>query len=419
MTPATQRCIVKRPAARRDDEGEHVNRSMPHRHPQLARRCRLLTAAAALALAACGSDAAGNPGPATTVLVVTSDTDPAVTETTVVETSVPTTVVATTSPPVTDPPPTVPAPVLPPEPMVLFEWYPAGEDRKSIIVSDESLAAPPVRVVPESAGAAVHSNWSHDGTRFTWEVLRDDDTASVWVADADGTNAVETVVCPSAPCVEMSYPSFSPDDARMLVTRYDLLDDGNWGPSHLVLADLTTGEQTIIASTADGTTSFYLADMSPDGSMVAATLETYSDGTQSVRTKSEIVVVDTDPSTSDAPIPVTDPALFAGYPSWHPTDDRILFASWDLDAYQGAEKSQLYTVASDGSALTQMTNVDYSSNGRRPGEARWTPDGQRIIAGVGVVEQGRVVDVKIAWVDPITGTIDETSASGAMPSLQP
>jgi len=45
--------------------------------------------------------------------------------------------------------------------------------------------------------------------------------------------------------------------------------------------------------------------MSPDRSRVAATLETYTDPTQSVRTESEIVVVDTDPSTTDEPKPIT------------------------------------------------------------------------------------------------------------------
>ncbi|CAN5232285.1 hypothetical protein BH18ACT5_BH18ACT5_10180 [soil metagenome] len=59
-----------------------------------------------------------------------------------------------------------------------------------------------------------------------------------------------------------------------------------------------------------------------------------------------------------APLPVTDRALFAVYPRWHPTDDRILFASWDLDAFQGYEASQIYTVAFGGSKMTQITHVD-------------------------------------------------------------
>ncbi len=307
---------------------------------------------------------------------------------------------------------------LPPEPLVLYEWYPAGESTKTIIVSDDELTAPPVRVVPESDGDAVHSSWSRDGSQFTWEVLRSD-AASVWTANADGSDPVERVVCEATPCVQISYPAFSPDGSQLLVTRFDIADNGDWGPSHLVVVDLATGEQTIVASTEGGTTSFYSASWSPDGSNVAAQLETYPDASQSTKTGSTIVVVDTDPATVDAPEPVTDPALFAGYPRWHPTDDRILFASWDLDGFQGDEQSQLYTVRSDGSGLTQITNVDHTTTSRRPGEASWTPDGKRIIASVGVVEGGRVVDVKVSWIDPTSGLITETAASGAMPALQP
>lgn len=56
--------------------------------------------------------------------------------------------------------------------------------------------------------------------------------------------------------------------------------------------------------------------------------------------------------------------------------DRILFASWGVDAYQGDEESQFYTIHLYGSGLTQITDVDHTSTRRRPGEATWTPGGQ-------------------------------------------
>jgi len=302
--------------------------------------------------------------------------------------------------------------------MMLFEWYPAGGDTKSIVVSDATASAPAVQIVPDTAGAAIHANWSHDGTMLTWEVLGDD-TASAWVANADGSLPMEVAVCPGDRCVQMAWPSFSADDTSLLVTRYDLADNGDWGQSHLVLVDIATGEQTVIASTPDGTTSFYSASMSPDGTQVAAALETYTDATQDERVGAGIVVYDTDPATADEPMTVTPGELFAGYPRWHPSEPRILFASWDLDAFQGAEPSQLYTVAPDGSSLVQITDVDHTTTTRRPGEANWTPDGTGIVASIGIVRGGSVADVKIATVDPGTGAITETATSGAMPSLQP
>lgn len=364
----------------------------------------VLIATAATTLAACGSSDgdAGSDNSAASSITADSITADSITV------------------PVTDAPPETESTVLslPPEPLVLYEWYPAGGSTKTIIVSDDELTAPPVGVVPESGGAAIHSSWSRDGSQFTWELLAGD-TATVWTANADASDPMERVVCESAPCVQMAYPSFSPDGSQLLVTRFDIAEDGDWGQSHLVVVDLVTGGQTIIASTADGTTAFYSSTWSADGSNVAAQLEMYPDASQSGVTGSTIVVVDTDPATADAPKPVTDPELFAGYPRWHPTDDRILFASWDLNGFQGDEQSQLYTISSDGSGLTQITNVDYTTTSRRPGEATWTPDGRRIIASVGVVEGGRVVDVKVSWIDPTTGAITETSASGAMPDLQP
>ncbi|MGE0308898.1 MAG: TolB family protein [Acidimicrobiia bacterium] len=384
---------------------------------------------AATALAACGSDEDADQAATDSAqleqAVPTSSTGPVATQP--ATTPAPASPATTDTPSTTSPtsPPTTPAstaaprPNLPAEPRVLYEWYPAGEDTKTIIVSDETLATPSVRIVPEGDGAAVHSSWSTDGSQFTWEVLRGNDTSSVWTADADGSNATERVTCLADPCVEMSYPAFSPDDSKLLVTQFDLAPDGNWGVSHLVVVDLATREQTVIASTADGTTSFYSATWSPDASKVAVALETYTDETQNSRSGAEIVVYDTDPATDDDPVTVTPPDLFAGYPRWHPTDDRILFASWDLDAYQGTEPSQLYTVASDGSQLQQITHVDYAATQRRPGEATWTPNGNRIIAGIGVVINGGVGDVKIAYIDPTSGEITETEASGAMPALQP
>lgn len=387
-------------------------------HPTPRRRtertiARLAPILLVAALTACGdseSNASDSSGSANATLT----TEPAVTSGRSTE-QAPTPLA---SAPTTDVSPQGPVD-LPAEPRVLYEWTPPGEDVKSIIVSDKTLTASPVRIVPESNGAAIHSNWSHDGSMITWEVLAGD-TATVWTAEADGTEPTERVTCPGEPCVQMAWPSYSNDDRELLVTRYDLAADGDWGPSHLVLVDLASGQQTIIASTADGTTSFYVATMSPDGSQVAATLETYTDATQETRTQSEIVVVDADPITTDPPISVTDAELFAGFPDWHPTDDRILFASWNLDAYRtGDEESQLYTVVADGSALTQITAVDYETSRRRPGYARWTPDGESIIASVSQRENGELVDVKIAYIDLTTGEISESTASGAMPSLQP
>ncbi len=400
-----------RPPGANDRQMSHMHQHLAPRTSSNARPVHPILGAllTVFALGACGTDAEDAGATESTATSDTSRTTESAAATTT----------STGTPPTTSATTTAPAAELPSPPRVLYEWYPAGENVKTIIVSDETLRTPPVRVVPDGDGAAVHASWSTDGTQLTWEVLRSNDTSSVWTADADGSNPVERVTCLADPCVEMSYPAFSPDDSKLLVTRFDLAPDGNWGVSHLVVVDLATDEQTIIASTEDGTTSFYSGTWSPDGSQVAVALETYTDPSQSNRSGAEIVVYDTDPSTDDEPVTITPAELFAGYPRWHPTENRILFASWDIDAYQGSEPSQLYSAAADGSELTQITNVDYSTTQRRPGEATWTPDGNRIIATIGVVINGGLGDAKVAYIDPTTGAITETEASGAMPDLQP
>ncbi|NQX13704.1 PD40 domain-containing protein [Microbacteriaceae bacterium VKM Ac-2855] len=307
---------------------------------------------------------------------------------------------------------------LPLEPRTLLEWYPNGANHKTIYVSDAAAADAAVQIVPDSAGNSVHASWSHDGEEIVWEVLSDNDTATVWTAHADGSDPRQEVACAEDPCVEMSWPAFSPDGTRILSTRYDREPGGDWGPSHLVVTDRGTGDQTILASTNDGATAFYSSSWSPDGSHIAAQLETYPDATESEITGSSIVVTDADPATTVPPTRITDAALFAGYPRWHPTEDRILFASWDLNAFQGDEASQLYTVTPDGFELTQITHIN-TADGIRPGEASWTPDGTRIITALGTVSRQEVVTVTIGFVDPATGDIDATNQSGAMPSLQP
>lgn len=329
---------------------------------------------------------------------------------------------ACTGAPSTDPEPSADptsGATLPDGQLVLFEWYPAGGDQKTIVVSNADLTAPAVEVAePSSSASNVHADWAPERDRFAYEVLTNEGTSSIWVASADGSEGFEAIACDAEPCLQMSWPAWSADGSAILAVQYDLADNGDWGPSHLVVVELETGERTVLASTADGATAFYLPTWSPDGSQVAVHLESYPDAAETEITGSVVIVYDADPTTADVGLPITPTELFAGYAKWHPTEDRILFASWDLNAFQGDEASQLFEVRSDGSGLRQITSLDAANDGR-PGEASWTPDGAGIIAAIGHVSAGSVDDVKIAYIDPTTGEVQRSMQSGAMPKLQP
>ena len=75
-----------------------------------------------------------------------------------------------------------------------------------------------------------------------------------------------------------------------------------------------------------------------------------------------------------APESITEPGQFARV-DWHPTEELIVFGDYDIGGVESTdEPTNLYTVRSDGSELTQITWFG-------PGEARasqpsWTADGR-------------------------------------------
>jgi Tol biopolymer transport system component len=94
---------------------------------------------------------------------------------------------------------------------------------------------------------------------------------------------------------------------------------------------------------------------------------------------------------------LTDPAMFASYPDWSPTDDRIAFITYDLGAFpETTHTSNLFTIRADGSELRQVTHE--KPDGARVGQPSWTPDGREILVTVLDGDTRR-----LAFVTPSTG----------------
>lgn len=83
-----------------------------------------------------------------------------------------------------------------------------------------------------------------------------------------------------------------------------------------------------------------------------------------------IAVVDLRDGPEGTPftIPGTDP--FAHHPDWSPTDDLIVFTTYDLSFYSQTDEP-------NGTELTQITFFGPGED--RATQPRWTPDGRRII----------------------------------------
>ena len=89
---------------------------------------------------------------------------------------------------------------------------------------------------------------------------------------------------------------------------------------------------------------------------------------------STIGIVDLDASTPKF-TPITKPAMWATYPDWHPTDDRIVFSTRPWTELPDGP-SRLYTIRPDGSELTPLTPADDPARAVQPS---WTPDGTSVV----------------------------------------
>ena len=224
------------------------------------------------------------------------------------------------------------------------------------------------------AGAA-HPDWSHDGKRLTF-IADEADTRDIWVADLDGSRATRVFDC-VAPCVDADGPAWSPDDRQIAFRTFDLVD-GEFSGSTLKVLDVNSGSVTNVASTTapefigNGTS----VRWSPDGRTIVMDIATIQDpGTdQETVTSTAIATFELgDPPT--ALHSIAGLVAMPSYVDWHPTQDLLVFMAPTPDAMDpGREHFDLYTVASDGSGLTQLTRFGPDRSAWGPMGARWSID---------------------------------------------
>lgn len=255
---------------------------------------------------------------------------------------------------------------------IVFQWIAGPGDGIYLMDSDGSDVQP---LYPPDA---IHPDWAHDGRRLAFEVPTPAGI-DIYIGSVDGsppTLLVDHAICPDF-CIEVAHPAWSPDDATIAYVRnrYDV-EEQRLIASTLEAVEVATGA-TQVLYTAPTDRFLGYPRWSPDGTQVVF-VATFLDADPSAPVVgSAIFVIDaTNPAAE--PDALTEPEMFATYPDWSPTDDLIIFSTYDLGEFQSTdEASNLYTIRPDGSGMTAVTSFDRMD--QRATQPTWTPDGLRII----------------------------------------
>jgi Tol biopolymer transport system component len=245
--------------------------------------------------------------------------------------------------------------VLPGEPWIVYQAPTANGTSPLRLVrpdgSDDHRLLDIDPLIPDTA----HPDWSPDGDRIAFDVWTPRPAGplrlTIWTVRADGSDAREVATC-HPPCLQLSYPAWSPDGRSLALMRFDIRPNGDWGPSAVEVLDLDTGERRPVATTADGTSAYYDLRWSPDGSSLVATMETYADEAQDTILGSSIVILDVPGSGTTSPVVITPVGLPATQPDWGPDDTIVFVTSSRLGGWAG--DASLMLVQADGTGLRAL-----------------------------------------------------------------
>ena len=200
------------------------------------------------------------------------------------------------------------------------------------------------RLFPTFDGSIFHVNFSPDGEQVVYASGELDEFSTIFVADADGTNA-QAITGNEANNLE---PAWSPDG-----TQIAYMSDRD-GSREIYVFNLETGEETRLT---DNSNREAFPVWSPDGTQIA-----YTSGFDAL---AEIFVMDADGSN---PVQLTDNTIWESFAQWSP-DGETLAISREIN-----DKAGIVLINLDGEDVTEVTDGEFSSY-----FPFWSNDGESLI----------------------------------------
>lgn len=266
-----------------------------------------------------------------------------------------------------------------------------------------------------------HPDWSPDGSEIAY-VQYDESSSMVMITDVRGesTRAVVDAFPPGLDGLFWEDPAWSRDGSEIAMVGYEG-DPNQTAPARSVLAIATvaTGELTVAGelALADGRLHSF-PRWSPDGQALVHNVDHF---TGDAFDGSTLAVTRRTGETWSDPAAITEVGQY-GKLDWHPTEDLIVFGDYDIGAFQSTdEPSNLYTVRSDGSELTQITS--FGPGEERATQPTWTADGRILFTYVtgddDEVREVAVVDADGSGLEVVVAADEIGPGNRPHPRLRP